>query len=132
MRSILLLVLGLAVGALGAVKISQVLSMRDAYPRGVMNVMQHHLGTLAHSMRLGKCPAQSMQMHLERLKAMQPEVLQAFAGGLADKDDFRKHAGKLEAAVDGALSATPTTCPAVQKVVSQIGGACKSCHEAYR
>jgi len=132
MRSILLLVLGLVVGALAAVKVSNVLNLRDAYPRGVMFVMQHHLGTLAYSMREGKCPAAATQMHLDRIKAMQPEILQAFAGNLAAKPDFRKHKQKLSDAVDAAIAAAPADCPALRKQVSQIGGACKSCHEVYR
>lgn len=132
MRSILLLILGLVVGALGAAKVTNMLNMRDAYPRGVMSVMEHHLGTLAHSMRQGKCPADATQMHLERLKAMQPEILQAFAGNLATKPDFRKHKQKLTDAIDTALAAAPADCPALQKQVSQIGGTCKSCHEVYR
>lgn len=132
MRSVLLLILGLAIGALGAAKVSSVLHMRDAYPRGVMSVMQHHLGTLAQSMRQGKCPAQDTQLHLERLKAMQPDILPAFAGNVGTKPDFQQHARKLDAAIDAALAAAPADCPALRKAVSQIGGECKSCHEAYR
>lgn len=132
MRSILLLVLGLVVGALAAAKVTSVMQMRDAYPRGVMSVMQHHLGTLAMSVRQGQCPAQATQMHLAGLKAMQPDVLQAFSGSLSGKADFRKHAQQLEASVNDAIAAAPAACPALQKAVSQIGGACKSCHEAYR
>jgi hypothetical protein len=132
MRSVLLLILGLVVGALGAAKVSNVMHMRDAYPRGVMSVMQHHLGTLAQSVREGKCPAPATQMHLMRLKAMQPDILPAFAGNVGSKPDFRKHAHKLEAAVDAALAAAPTDCQALGKAVSQIGGSCKSCHDAYR
>ena len=132
MRSVLLLILGLAVGALAAVKVSNVLHMRSAYPDGVMSVMQHHLGTLAHSMRQGKCPARATQLHLERLKAMQPDIVPAFAGDVGARPDFRKHAQKLDTAIQAALAAAPADCPSLRKAVSNIGGACKSCHEIYR
>jgi hypothetical protein len=132
MRSVLLLILGLAVGALAAVKVNNVLHMRSAYPDGVMSVMQHHLGTLAQSMRQGKCPANATQWHLQRLKAMQPDIVPAFAGDVGRKPDFRKHAQKLDAAIDAALASAPADCPALNKAVSNIGGACKSCHEVYR
>ncbi len=132
MRSVLLLILGLVIGAVGAFKVSNVLHMRDAYPRGVMSVMQHHLGTLGQSLRQGTCPAADSQLHLERLKAMQGDILPAFAGDVGSKPDFRQHARKLEAAVDAALAAAPADCPALDKAVSRIGGACKSCHQTYR
>jgi cytochrome c556 len=132
MRSVLLLILGLVVGAVGAAKVSNVLHMRSAYPDGVMSVMQHHLGTLAQSMRQGKCPAQATRWHLQRLQAMQPDIVPAFAGDVGTKPDFRKHAQKLDTAIQSALAAAPADCPALNKAVSNIGGACKSCHEIYR
>lgn len=132
MRSVLLLILGLVVGALGAVKVNNVLHMRNAYPNGVMSIMQHHLGTLAQSMRQGKCPAAATQLHLGRLKAMQPDILPAFAGDVGTKPDFQDHAHKLDSAIDAALAAAPADCPSLRKAVSKIGGACKSCHEKYR
>jgi hypothetical protein len=132
MRSIVLLVLGLVIGALGAVKVSNVLAMRDAYPRGVMSVMQHHLGTLDQDLQQGNCPAPATQMHLERLQAMQVEIVPAFAGDVGAKPDFQKHARKLEQSIARGLAAAPADCPALGKVVSDIGGSCKSCHQIYR
>lgn len=132
MRSILLLILGLVVGALGAVKINNVLHMRDAYPRGVMSVMQHHLGALGQDLRKGACPAAEAQPHLQRLQVMQAEIVPAFAHDIGAKPDFRKHAQKLADAVAQGIQAAPADCPALGKVVSGIGDACKSCHQIYR
>ncbi len=132
MKSILLLVLGLVVGALAAAKVSSVVQMRDAYPRGVMSVMQHHLGALAQSVRHNACPVDATQRHLQRLKAMQPDILPAFAENLAGKADFRQHASKLVQAIDTALADPAADCKALGKSVSMIGGTCKSCHQIYR
>ncbi|KGI78450.1 cytochrome c [Oleiagrimonas soli] len=132
MRSVLLLILGLVVGALAAFKVSNVLHMRDAYPRGVMSVMQHHLGTLAQAARQGTCPADATQLHLQRLQAIQGDIVPAFAKDVGAKPDFRDHARKLEDAIAAALQSPPADCPALQKALSNIGGTCKSCHEVYR
>lgn len=132
MRSILLLVLGLLVGALGAVKISTTLNLRDAYPRGVMSVMQHHLGSLGQEMRQGSCPATDSRLHLRRLAALQADIIPAFAQDIGAKPDFRKHARELDQAVNQGLRAAPVDCAALHKVVSDIGDTCKSCHQVYR
>lgn len=132
MRSILLLILGLAVGAFGAVRISNTLNLRDAYPRGVMNVMQHHLGTLAGNVRKGTCSATASTLHLQRLEVMQADIVPAFANDVGAKPDFRKHADRLKQAIATALSTAPADCPALHKAVSAIGETCKSCHQIYR
>ncbi|GAB3041727.1 hypothetical protein GCM10027285_29180 [Oleiagrimonas citrea] len=106
--------------------------MRDAYPRGVMNVMKHHLGALGQAVRQGKCPADATQLHLRRLASIQADIVPAFANDVGAKPDFQAHAKKLDDAIEQALQAAPADCPTLQKAVSNIGGTCKSCHEAYR
>lgn len=132
MRMILILVLGLAIGAVAATMAGNALRLRDAYPRGAMAVMQHHLGALRQAVRNGQCPAAGSRAHLLRLQAMQAEILPAFAGDIGTRDDFRKHADRLASAVDAALQAAPADCPGLQRQVASIGETCQSCHEAYR
>ena len=50
MRSLLLLVLGIAFGAAVAALVLNALGRRDAYARGVMQVLQHETGG-AHRLR---------------------------------------------------------------------------------
>ena len=74
MRSLVLLLLGLFLGAAFAFVFSRGLAQREAYPRGVMNVMQHHLAELKRLERAGRCAEGEVRPHFERIAALAQDV----------------------------------------------------------
>jgi cytochrome c556 len=129
MRALLLLLLGLAVGAIAASFAGNALRQRDTYPRAVMDLMQHHIGTLGGSIRARQCDASASIGHLQRLQSAATEIGQAFP----DADQaFYDGAAKLETALRGAVQAAPAGCPALQAALKPVDEACEACHRQYR
>jgi len=129
MRNLVLLLLGLVVGAAGTASALNVLRQRDAYPRGLMAVMQHHLAALREDVRTNRCKDRSGP-HLQ--------VMRTLAGGIEsavypddDADSpFREYARRLR----DSLGAVPADadCPALSPFLAKIGEACDACHRQYR
>jgi cytochrome c556 len=129
MRALLLLLLGLAVGAIAASFAGNALRERDAYPRAVMDLMQHHVGTLRGAIRARQCDGTTTTGHLQRLQVIATEIGPAFP----DVDQpFRDGAAKLENALRVSAAAAPADCPALQAALKPIDDACDSCHRLYR
>ena len=129
MRALILLVIGLVMGAIGSMFAANTLAARHSYPRGVMAIMQHHVGALREMTRVRQCASPVVLEHLMHLRHAGDEIDPAFDGADAD---FGAHARKLEIALDAAIAAAPADCAAVQRVLAPVADACQSCHQLYR
>lgn len=130
MRMLLLFALGLAIGAFAAVTVANGLRRRDAYPRGVMNVMAHHLGRLQAALRDGQCPAAATGHAFARLDAVSAEIDDAFPGLMRRDTQFRSYAGRLHEAL--APAANAADCKTLAARVTRVADACDACHRDYR
>lgn len=130
MRLLLVLLLGLVVGAIAASMVGNTLRLRHAYTRGVMAVMQHHLATLQRATRSGQCAASASTTHLRRIAEASADIVPAFAS--INDADFRDHADRLHAAVGQALRQPPADCPALAATIQRLGDTCDACHRIYR
>lgn len=129
MRALLLVVLGLAIGALGATFTLSALHRGTPYHKAVMAVMDHHIDALRANMRAKQCDAKVSAAHLARLREDAGDVREAF--GDADQG-FSQAADKLTTALDGAVAAAPATCEALATALKPVGEACHECHQQYR
>lgn len=133
MRSILLIILGLAIGAVAATTVGNVLRMRDAYPRAVMVLMRHHMSMLQAETRSGRCPADGTALHLRRLDAVSQEIEPAFAGADGRVDPaFAKAAERLRRSFADGLARLPASCADLTRRMQTIGDACDDCHRRFR
>lgn len=133
MRALLLIILGLVVGGVAATMLGNVLRMRDAYPRAVMVIMQHHMARLRAAVDHGTCPADLARSHLGRIAAVDAEIVPAFAGpdgGIQKR--FRHYAEQLQGAVQATLHQVPDGCGALAVAVKHIADRCSDCHRQYR
>lgn len=126
MRLAILFALGLAVGAIAAANIAGVLRQRDAYPRGLMNVMQHDLGTLRKDARTNGCNA-GTQRTLDRLRGLAGDIETAVYAAQPPDSPFAEHAQQL-------LAALPATadCQTLPAAVENASKTCDACHRQYR
>lgn len=131
MRTLLLMLLAAAVGVLAAVQITGALRERDGYPRGVMDVMAHHAGALDRSLRNRQCGADATAPHLNMLVTMSGEIPRAFPALMRDKK-FAGIATQAHALDQRLAMDPPGDCATLQKAMSQVGGYCEDCHNAYR
>jgi cytochrome c556 len=130
MRNLVLFLLGIAIGAIGAASIVNALRQRDAYPRGLMNVMQHHEALLRRAVRLNRCDAKITAPALGSLQELAKDIEAAFDSESTTDAPFREYAQRLRDTL--AATSSAVDCPALASGVTKIGAACDDCHRQYR
>lgn len=131
MRYLILLGVGLLLGAMGASTVLNALARRDAYARGVMNVLQHHYGNLRERLRDPKCAGVDAGADRAMLATLTEQIISSQYGDAAADAPFREYTERLR----GAVADLPThavACAELAPVVTRIGNACDSCHRQYR
>ncbi|KAF1009383.1 MAG: hypothetical protein GAK28_00020 [Luteibacter sp.] len=129
MRALLLVLLGLAIGAIGATFALSALRQGTPYHKAVMAVMQHHMGALREDVRANRCEAKGTAAHLGRMRQDAGDIGAAFPD--MDKG-FHDATDRLTASLDRALTAAPGDCAALGAALAPIGESCQSCHRQYR
>ena len=127
MRNIALLLLGLAIGAIATANVLSALRQRDAYARGLMNVLQHHYAQLREDARRNRCTDASLR-DLDAIRMLGDDIPQAVYGSDTPEAAFREYQQRLH---DAAHAAAPP-CANVSALVEQLGAACDACHRQYR
>jgi hypothetical protein len=130
MRYLVCLIGGALIGALVAVTIANILGERDAYPRALMNVMQHELGHARDLVHANQCTSPEANAAALHLKLMAGDVEPALLAPGAHDRVFSQYASDLRDAVAAFSSAAD--CPARAEAVTKIGHACDACHRDYK
>lgn len=131
MKYVIMLVLGAAIGFLAASMIGNALRQAHAFPRGVMAVMQHHVGSLRQSVRDDACEAEDIQRRLAGLHQLSFDVPAAFPG-MQDVTAFGDYTTGLRRKVAAAQAAAPGSCNALEPLLKEVTDACSACHRDYR
>jgi cytochrome c556 len=131
MRPLILLLLGLAFGAICAAIAVNTLAKRDAYARGVMEVMQHHYAELRNGVRTGRCDAATVARAHEMLHLLGEEIGPSVYGDSTPDAPFREYDDRLRNAV-AKLGDGTSGCTALVPIVNRIGDSCDACHRQYR
>lgn len=129
MRAALLILLGLAIGAIATANVMSALGARNPMPKAVMATMNYHLGELGKALKAKQCDAAGSLHHLQRLQSTATDIVPVFG---APEQDFSAAAGRLQRAVQQALQSAPADCAALAVAIKPIDEACKSCHQKYR
>ncbi len=132
MKYLVAAVLGLLVGALLAFQVANALSRRHAFGRAVMLTQRHHFADLREALDTPNCPNAASLPALQRLAAVTPDTLPAFADDLGKNPGFGLRQQALGAALGKALASPPNDCTALNAVVREIDDACEACHHEYR
>lgn len=129
MRALVLVVIGLVLGAFGTHMLERTIHLRHAYPRAVMDVMQHHFVAMRLDVKRGTCPAQTTQGHVQSMLNITHEIGPAF-----DTDDTHFHdlANQLRASLKHVAKTAPTDCKTLTPMLKTIGQRCSACHREYR
>jgi cytochrome c556 len=130
MRNLLVLVLGVLLGAVLSALVMNALARRGAYARGLMQVLQHQVAQLRDHVRMHDC-AQTFTADRTLLAMLVDRIDSAGGDDVASDPPFREYRARLSAAVT-ALPATATGCSGVAAQVDAIGQACETCHRQYR
>lgn len=129
MRALILVLIGLVLGAFGTHIVERTLHLQQAYPRAVMDVMQHHFVAMRSAVKSGKCPVKASQHNLQAMINMSQEIDSAFATSDAH---FNELANRLHQSLRKTASSTPVDCKGLAAAVHVISGRCDDCHREYR
>jgi cytochrome c556 len=129
MRVALLILLGLAIGAVATVNVMNTLRARNPMPEAVMTTMDYHMAQLRRAIKAGQCSAPVVAHHLQRMHSTASDIVPVF--GISEKD-FTDDATQLLDRTQAAITAAPATCAALGAAIKPIGETCKSCHQQYR
>ncbi|MCX7555688.1 cytochrome c [Xanthomonadaceae bacterium JHOS43] len=131
MKYVALLVLGLFIGALGAVAGLSALRQGTPYDDAVMTVMSQQMGALRGMREKNQCDVAEISRRFGLLSAIAGETEHAFLP-IGDDAKFTELAGNLRDAVMSARSRQPENCDELGQAMAGIAGACKACHDVFR
>jgi cytochrome c556 len=131
MRSLILMILGLAFGAICTAIAMNALAQRSAYARGVMQVMQHHYAELRNGQRTGRCDAATVTRDRDVLRMLSDEVAPSVYGDGTPDPPFREYIDRLHSALADLGDGTQG-CAALAATVNRLGDSCDACHRQYR
>jgi len=130
MRYLVCLILGVVIGGLLAMTLANTLQRRNAWPRALMNVMQHELGDARNAAKGGACPSPVLQRASAHLRLLADDLEPALlAPGSKDRvlSQYTRDFGKAVAAWE-----TSADCPRQAEALTAIANACEACHRDYR
>jgi len=131
MRSLILLLIGLAIGVICTGIVMNALSRETAYSKGVMAVMGAQMKALDKSVKANRCTANDLLPRFQTLRAVANDIEPAFTP-TSDDDKFGHRASDLRAAEDAALMTPMSTCAAANAAIHKIGDSCGNCHQDFR
>ena len=131
MRLFVLFLVGLFVGAAGAVLAVNALNRGPHYDTAVMTVMGQQMKAMDRSIKQNRCAAADLTPRLQTLRFVANDIEPAFPD-LQDEAQFGRYAGELRAAADVGLQAAPASCAAAGAVLTRLDKACDSCHRDFR
>ena len=131
MRSLILLVVGLLVGALCTVIAINALNRGTAYPNAVMALMGQQMKAIDKSIKQSRCASTDLTPRLQTLRFVANDIEPAFAD-MQDEVQFGRYAADLRSAADAALMTPPASCASASAALSKLDKACDSCHRDYK
>lgn len=130
MRYLVCLIVGLLIGAIAASTFVNATAQREAWPRGIMNVMQHELGNARTAARAQLCATPAVpaaSAHLQLLAAdIEPSLLDP---GTKDRV-FSQYASDLRRVLS--QWDTSADCARQGAALTTVANACEACHRDYR
>lgn len=131
MRSLILVLIGLFVGAACTLILMNALRQGTAYPNGVMAVMSAQMGALNDSVKQNRCAATDLTPRLQTLRHLGNDLEPAFLP-TPDDERFIAHASQFRAALDAALATPPSDCAAAGVALDRVKNGCQACHRDFK
>lgn len=127
MRYVVVLAIGILVGALCAMTAASVLGQRHAYPKAVMRLLQRQLGDARSAALDGACADNARRFVL--LAAVTDEIGRALPSSAGPDRVFDQYLADMRRAVSAAASAE---CKSQPTALADVANACEACHRDYR
>lgn len=132
MRMVIMLLLGIFIGALAAVTAVSAMRQETPLSKALMSVSGHHFRALHGMVKAEKCDSAVARNHLAAIRSAANDLETAFLPTGVDDEQFRKYATEFRAALDTSLVSVPEACPALSEELKPVGAGCKACHEDFK
>lgn len=130
MRHVVVLVIGLLVGALLATSATNALRLRHAKARSLMTMMQYAIDDARRAAHEARCNAPDVRSAAALLGAASDRLATAVGPELASERVFRQSSDALRSAVAAWDPAAP--CAEQASAIRAVSDACDACHRDYR
>lgn len=132
MRLLIVLIIGIVVGALCGSMAARSIAMTHAYPRGVMAVLQVRLANARHAVEaVPACDPIRTASELAALASFLPEISPAL--NAQDEPRLLELSQQMQAASASVGGSDATaSCAELARRIERIGRACEACHQEYR
>ena len=130
MRYLVCLIAGLFLGALAASMAVNAVARRHAWPRAVMNVMQHELGDARSAAHEKRCQLPATREAAAHLRLLANDIEPALLPPGVKDPVFAKYTSDLRDAL--ARWNTDADCARQGEALSAVAHTCDACHRDYR
>jgi hypothetical protein len=130
MRYLICLIVGLMAGALMTSMAGNAIAVRHAWPRGLMNVMQHELVDARGSVRAGMCASPAVSVAAAHLQLLGADLERALLPPATKDRVLSQYASEMRTAID--QWDPKADCPHQAQALTTLANACEACHRDYR
>jgi hypothetical protein len=128
MRYVVVLIIGLLIGAIAATTGARILAaQRDPYPKALMTVMKHELASASDAAHGADC--RTGDLALDKLARLTDDIIVAMPDDGAPDRVFHLYIDNLGKEVDAARQ---TACAQRPDALTRIKNACSDCHRDYK
>mgnify|MGYP003425902719 FL=1 len=131
-QALILLLVGLIIGAVCTSFAIKTLSKGSEFPKGVMALEGAHMGSLNKLQAENRCTTAEIQPHLITMRIVASDIEPAFKKVSEGDIQFVRYAGDLRRALDFQLAKSINSCPDLVTGMSEIKKACDNCHRDYK
>lgn len=131
MRSLVLFLVGLAVGALCTLIAVNALDRGTSHHDAVMSLMGQQMKSISQSVKASRCAATDLTPRLQTLRFVANDIEPAFPDLQADPQ-FGRYAADLRRAADAALMTPPANCAAAGAALTSLKKTCDACHRDFK
>lgn len=131
MRPLIMLLIGLVVGAIATLIVMNALHRGTPYPNAVMAVMGQQMHAMDSSIKQSRCASTDLTPRLQTLRFVANDIEPAFVDLQSDAQ-FGRYASDLRSAADAGLMTPPANCAAASAAFAKLDKACDSCHRDYK
>lgn len=129
-QSLIVLLIGLIVGAVGAFAAAQALAKRGAHPRASMVVLARHVEHLRGLQGDAACTGEPAWNRLRQVHFAAKEIDFAFAAQVQADPAFARRSKEFQGATT--LPDKMAGCADLEHWLTQVGRGCQACHRDYR
>jgi len=134
-RYVFIFLLGLMIGIIALVLALRALESRktwqDRYPIAVMQLLAAHMAQLGQQHDANRCTPSDVLPHVQALRLLGNDLEPAH-GELGTDRRFMAHASDFRGQLERILTDPPRNCALLEQARSEIGSACKACHQEFR